>query len=98
MAKEQQAMAKEQEMMAKEQTQRAKEQKQMMDAIKLEMIKDGLIKKDGNYELMINNRKMLINGKLMDESTHTKYIKLINSKRNKAFGEKEEWRVNESKQ
>ncbi len=41
---------------------------------------------------------MLINGKLMDESTHTKYIKLINSKRNKAFGEKEEWIVKESKQ
>lgn len=67
----------------------------MMDAVKLEMIKDGLIQKNGNYELILNSREMLINGKMMQKSIHKKYIELIDRRRNKAFGDKEEWRVNE---
>lgn len=92
MEKQKEAAAK-QQLLAKEQSEKAKEQQEMMLAVKQEMLKDGLIQKDENYELIINNREMFIDGKKLAESVHHKYIELINSKRNKAFGEKEEWRI-----
>jgi len=92
--KQKKAAAK-QELLAKEQSEKAKEHQKMMDAVKQEMLKDGLIQKNENYELIINKREMLINGKKLSESVHHKYIELINSKRNKAFGDKEEWKIKE---
>ncbi len=82
-----------QQLLAKEQSEKAKEQQEMMLAVKQEMLKGGLIQKGENYELIINRREMFINGKKLEESLHHKYIELINSKRKKAFGEKEEWRI-----
>ena len=82
-----------QELLAKEQSEKAKEQQKMMDAVKQEMFKDGLIQKNENYELIINKKEKLINSKKLSESVHHKYIELINSKRKKAFGDKEEWRI-----
>lgn len=82
-----------QQSLAKEQSEKANEQQEMMNAVRQEMLKDGLIKKNKNYELIINNREMLINGKKQPGSVHNKYIELINSKINKAFGEKEERRI-----
>jgi len=84
-----------QQLLAKEQSEKAKEQQKMVDAVKQEMLKDGLIQKNKNYELIINKREMLINGKKLSESVHHKYIELINTKRKKAFGDKEEWRIQE---
>jgi len=84
-----------QQLLAKEQSEKAKEQQKIVDAVKQEMLKDGLIQKNKNYELIINKREMLINGKKLSESVHHKYIELINSKRKKAFGDKEEWRIQE---
>lgn len=92
--KQKKAAAK-QELLAKEQSEKAKEQQKMMNAVKQEMLKDGLIQKNENYELIINKKEMLINGKKLSKSVHHKYIELINSKRNKAFGDKEEWRIQE---
>ena len=48
--KQKKAAAK-QESLAKEQSEKAKEQQKMMDAVKQEMLKDGLIQKNENYEL-----------------------------------------------
>ena len=90
--KQNEASAK-QQLLAKEQSEKAKEQQKMMDAVKLEMLKDGLIQKNENYELIINKKEKLINSKKLSESVHHKYIELINSKRKKAFGDKEEWRI-----
>ncbi len=82
-----------QQLLAKKQSGKAKEQEKMMDALKQEMLKDGLIQSRKEYELIINSREMLVNGKKQAELVHNKYIKLINSKRNKPFGEKEEWTI-----
>lgn len=87
--------AKKQQSLSKKQSDQAKEQQEMMHAVKQEMLKDGLFQSDENFELILNSREMFINSKKQPESVHHKYIELINSKRNKPFGEKEEWRMKE---
>lgn len=87
--------AEKQQSLSKKQSEQAKEQQEMMHAVKQEMLKDGLFQSDENFELILNSREMFINGKKQPELVHHKYIELINSKRNKPFGEKEEWRMKE---
>lgn len=79
----------------KEQEEQVKEQREMMNAVKQEMLKDSLIQQDEHYELILNSREMLINGKKQAASVHQKYIELINSKRKKAFSINEEWKIKE---
>ena len=71
-----------------------KELQEVMTALKQEMVKDGLIQADGNYELIINSSEMLINGKKQPAAVHQKYLQLINNKRKNALGNKEEWKIN----
>lgn len=85
----------EQQLLFKEQEAREKEQNVMMNAVKPELLKDGLIQEGEHYELMINSREMFIDGKKQAASIHQKYIELISNKRNRAFGDKEQWSVKE---
>ncbi|MGI8634329.1 MAG: hypothetical protein ACR2KZ_02895 [Segetibacter sp.] len=90
--KQKEMMQKQKEMVVQQQA-FAKEQKEMMNALKQEMLKDGLIPNEKNDELIIvNSREMLINGERKPDAIHRKYINLINSKRKKPFGDKEEWK------
>lgn len=91
---EEEALQKQEAAFEKQQS-TAEEQQEIMTALKQEMLKDGLIQPGTNYELVINTREMLINGKKQAVPVHQKYIALINSKRRNAFGDKEEWKIKE---
>lgn len=95
LVKKQEEQARRQAEQVKEQEEQVKEQREMINAVKQEMLKDGLIQNDEHYELIINPGEMLINGKKQATSVHEKYLELINSKRKKAFSEKEEWKIKE---
>ncbi len=95
--KKQDSAAENQIVLAKEQANQAKIQEQMMNAIKQEMMNDGLIENGEKYEIIINNNEMIVNGKKVLDSLHAKYMKLIESKRNKPFEASEEWRINDKK-
>ena len=78
-----------------EQAKKFKEQREIINTVKQEMVKDGLIQPDEHYELIIKRREMLINGEKQATSVHRKYMEIINEKRDKAFGDKEVWRIKE---
>ena len=83
----------EQNELSKAQAVKAKEQEELMNTVKRELIKDGLLSEKQHYTLIINKRQMMIDGKLLPVQTHEKYIKLIYEIRKKDFGDKEEWKI-----
>lgn len=93
MVRKQKPEVAEQQLLIKEQEARVKEQNAIMNAVKPELLKDGLIHEGEHYELMINSSEMLLNGKKQAAPIHHKYIELISNKRNRAFGDKEQWSI-----
>lgn len=93
--KKQEEQVRRQAEQVKEQEEQVKEQREMINVVKQEMLKDGLIQNDEPYELIINSSEMLINGKKQSTSVRQKYMEMIKSKRNKAFSDKEEWKIKE---
>ncbi|MEJ7684808.1 MAG: hypothetical protein WKG06_44580 [Segetibacter sp.] len=74
LVKKQEEQVRKQAEQVKEQEEQVKEQREMMNAVKQEMLKDGLIQNDEHYELILNSSEMLINGKKQATSVHQKYI------------------------
>lgn len=76
-------------------SEKAKEHKELADTLVAELLKDGLIKKGGNNEIVINRDEMYIDNKKQLASIHDKYMKLITRRIKREFNRTEEWRMRE---
>ncbi|TGE10316.1 M56 family metallopeptidase [Hymenobacter fodinae] len=47
------------------------------EALRRELLKDGLIEDDGNFQFKLNSTELIVNGKKQPAAVHAKYLKLV---------------------